>query len=242
MGWGQRPAPPAAFILAPQPRPPVDTRIDVDGTPIILLGTIAGFVPDGRRVQDAFERHNPAVLALGIPPEDLEGLHTLAADPDVDLPDIDPISERLFEWLAPFGDTRIPSPDLDAAFAAATKASTPMEALDMDDEDHTAIYIRANKFRHVLKSGRVQRKLLKQDFSGHADAQSLVLAWDAYQNKLPSLQAVEAAREEHMAERLREIVAATRGEMVLAVVPLARLDGIRSSLENDKAKADIGPL
>lgn len=194
-----------------------------------LLGTIAGFVPDAERVRAAFEEVGPAVLALGVPPEDVEGLRALAADPDVELPDLDPATTRFFEWLAPFGETRVPSPDLDAAFAEATERSVPVEALDLDDEEHAEVYIRANKFRHVVQSGRVQRKLLKHDFGGHGDAASLAVAWDAYQNKLPSLQAVEAAREKHMAERLREVAAGATGP-VLVVVPLARLKGVEAAL------------
>lgn len=196
---------------------------------VYLLGTIAGFVPDADRVRAAFERVEPTVLALGIPPEDVEGLRTLADDPDVELPDTDPTTERFFEWLEPFGKTRVPSPDLETAFQVANEKEIRVEALDLDDEDHAEVYIRANKFRHVIQSGRIQRKLLKQDFSEHPDAASLAIAWDAYQNRIPSLQAVETAREEHMAERLREIAATSPGP-ILAVVPVARLAGIQLSL------------
>ncbi len=212
-------------------------RVDVDGVAVWLLGTIAGFVPDAARVQGAFEATTPRALALGVPPEDVEGLRTLAADPDVELPPLDPGTERLFEWLAPFGETRIPSPDLEAAFRAADAADVPVEALDLDDEAHADVFIQANKFRHVVQANRVQRKLMKEDFGGHASATELVLAWDAFQNRLPSLQAVEAAREAHMARRLREVAAGLDGGAVLAVVPVARLAGVLEHLRQDPPPA-----
>lgn len=208
---------------------------EVAGRPVLLLGTIAGFVPDADRVRAAFEESAPTVLALGVPPEDLEGLRTLAADPGVELPELDPASRRLFEWLEPFGATRVPSPDLEAAFSEAAARGVPAEALDLDDEEHAEVYIRANRFRHVVQSGRLHRKLLKHDFGGHGDAYGLAVAWDAFQNQLPSLRAVEEARERHMADRLRE-VAAGAGGPVLAVVPVARLAGVEAALRSRAAE------
>jgi len=205
--------------------------VRVDGCDVRILGTIAGFVPDGDRVRRAYEAERPDAVALGVPPEDLEGLDALAADPTTPVPDIDPQSERLFGLLARFGATRVPSPDLEAAHGQARGDGVPIVPLDMDDETHSGLYIRLVGFRHAVRSGRILRKIMEADFSRPEDPYGLAVAWDAYQNQLKPLQALEAAREEHMAKRLRE--ALDGRNRVLALVPAARFEGVLAALERE---------
>lgn len=202
----------------------------VDGCRLHLVGTIAGFVPDGDAVRAALTAEDADVVALGIPPEDLEGLHALQEDPDIELPGPDPQSERLFEHLGRFGGTRVPSPDLQAAFDWARANDVPLEALDLDDEAHSHLYIRTVGFRHAVRSGFILKKILKEEFP-QDDPHDLARAWDAYQNRLKPLKAVEAAREAHMAKRLRAVCVGH--QRVLAVLPVARFDGVLERLGAD---------
>lgn len=214
---------------------PPEARLRVAGADVHLLGTIAGFVPDGERVRGAFAADRPEGVALGVPPEDVEGLRHLADEPSVEIPELDPQTQRLFEHLARFGATRVPSPDLEAAFALARDAGVPVEALDMDDETHSHVYIRKVGFFQAVRSGRVLRRILVADFARHDDPYALATAWDAYQNQQAALQQVEAAREEHMARRLREVAAGKA--RLLAVLPVARLAGVVRRLEADPTGA-----
>jgi hypothetical protein len=66
----------AAIVPAPE------ARLRIGGCDVLLLGTIAGFVPDGARVGAAFATFSPDRVALGIPAEDLEALRVLAAAPE----------------------------------------------------------------------------------------------------------------------------------------------------------------
>ncbi len=232
-----------------------------------LLGTVAGFVPDAARVQDALNAGAVECVALGVPPEDLEALARLAAgDATIDLPTppmkdaalpaagapglegihaigrgdvpkgksdtdfeaLDPTQQRLLDLLGQFGDTRIPSPDLDVAFHWARENHRPVEALDLDDEAHAEVYIKANKFRHILRSGRLLKKIQKKKFEA-TDAFDLACQWDAFLNSLPSLQAVEAAREQHMADRIRSLAKVQAS--LLAIVPAPRLAGVWERLQ-----------
>ncbi|MGB0652747.1 MAG: hypothetical protein ACPGQL_06055 [Thermoplasmatota archaeon] len=214
----------------PDPNAPVH-RGRIGSCDLLLLGTIAGFEPDADRVKEAFEGHDPEAVALGVPPEDLEGLETLAA-PDADLKELLPEpareDERLFSLLERWGPSRIPSPDLEVAYAAATGAEVPLVALDMDDNTHSTLYIKTVGFRTVVRSGRINKKLLKQEFTEATDAWDLVRRWDAFQNKLKQLATVEAAREAHMAQRLVE--EAKERSRLLAIVPAARFDGVVAAL------------
>lgn len=61
---------------------PPDAKIRLGHCDLLVVGTIAGFVPDAERVDAAFTRHNPDRVALGVPQEDLAALAMLAAAPD----------------------------------------------------------------------------------------------------------------------------------------------------------------
>lgn len=61
--------------------PAPEARLRIGNCDLRLVGTIAGFVPDAARVRAAFAEHKPDRVALGIPPEDLDALKVLAAEP-----------------------------------------------------------------------------------------------------------------------------------------------------------------
>jgi hypothetical protein len=168
--------------LAASGRPRVATpqaRMKVGGADVLLLGTVAGFVPDGERVRQAYDAFRPRLVALGVPPEDLVALDALAAaDPKPELPEPDDTTTRLLGLLEPFGATRIPSPDLEAAHAAARADGVPVEAIDIDDAAHAAVYTKSVRFHHVLQSNAVKSRLLKRGVGG-ADAYEVAANWDA---------------------------------------------------------------
>lgn len=202
-------------------------RLKVAGHDVLLLGTIAGFVPDGERVRQAYDAFRPATVALGVPPEDIAGLDALAGAEKPELPGLDDTMEKLFSLLEPFGGTRVPSPDLEAAHAAARGDNVPIEALDLDDAGHAEVFTKRVRFWHVVQSNSVKARLLKRGVAG-VDAYEVAANWDAAWTAPAGLRRVEAAREEHMAARLREHAA--RGT-VLAVVPAPRLPGIVRALQ-----------
>ncbi len=159
----------------------------------------------------------------------LEGIHHMGdletEDDDEGFASLDPLQARLLHLLERFGDVRLPSPDLEAAFRWASAHGVPVEALDLDDEAHAEVFVRSNRMWDVLRNSRLQPKLMKAAFDDATDAAALVRAFDAMQTKIPSLRVVEAAREAHMANRLRD------AGSVVAIVPLARLDGVVAALQ-----------
>lgn len=207
--------------MAPQ------SRLTVAGHDVLLLGTVAGFVPDADRVRQAFDAFRPQQIALGVPPEDLAALEQLAKTPKPeDLAVLDEASEKLLALVGAFGPTRIPSPDLEAAHALSQESGLPLHAIDLDDESHANAFTTNVKFYHVVQSNSIKSRLLRKGVTG-ADAYAVANAWDAAWTKPKGLHRVEALREAHMAERLREL--ASNGS-VLALVPSARLTGIVAAL------------
>lgn len=212
-------------------------RLRLGGSDVLLVGTVPGFVPDGDRVSQAFQAFLPDAVALGVPPEDVRTLQALAgADPKPELPEPDDVTARLLELLQRFGATAVPSPDLERATALALEHNVPVVALDVDDATHSQLYTKHVKFRHVVQSNSVKRRLLKDGVDG-ADAYELARNWDAAWTRPKGLRAVEEAREEQMARRLREC--ATKHHRLLAVVPAVRLAAIVAHLQ-PAANVDTG--
>lgn len=145
-------------------------------------------------------------------------------DDDEGFAAIDPVHAHLLALLERFGPTRLPSPDLEAAHAWARAHDAPIHALDLDDETHADVYVKANRLWDVIRHNRHTKRLLANQFTDAADADALAIAFDGQQTRLPSLQVVEEAREAHMAARLAEI------DATVAIVPLARLAGIVEAL------------
>jgi hypothetical protein len=204
-------------------------RFRLGGCDVLAVGTVPGFAPDGERVEQAFQAFLPDCVALGVPAEDLTVLESLAlADPRPELPRPDEATERLLELLAAFGATAIPSPDLERATVLARAAGVEVAALDLGDQEHASLYTRHVKFRHVIQSNAIKRRLLKGGVEG-ADAYALADAWDAAWTRPRGLREVEVARESHMADRLREVARGHR--RVLAVLPAPRLAGIVQRLQ-----------
>lgn len=210
------------FVDAPE------ATLRLGTTPVRILGTIAGFAPDGQRVAAALVEP-VACVALGVPPEDLEALAQLAKDPALhtELPELDEWTERLFEYLAAWGETCIPSPDLAAAYAGAMRHGAQVTALDLDDDTHTEEHTKRLKFRHLVRMNRVRNKMLKSAFDAPGPY-DLAQAWDAREHGIPPLRAIQEEREAHMAKRLE--VLAREHASILAVVPAPRFPGIVARL------------
>ncbi len=171
-----------------------------------------------------------ATYEVGAGAPGLEGIHNIDGpemeEDDEGFASLDPLQSRLLGLLERFGDVRLPSPDLEAAFRWATAQGVAVTALDLDDEAHAEVFVRSNRMWDVFRNQRLQPKLLRAEFKDAEDAGSLVRAFDAMQTKIPSLRVVEEARESHMARRLQ----AEASGPTVAIVPLARFDGVLSAL------------
>jgi hypothetical protein len=207
-----------------------EQRVRVGACDVLLVGTIAGFAPDAERVRAAFASHAPDLLGLGVPAEDLPTLHLLAEHPERagELPDLDEAEAHFQGLLGRFGEaSRIPSPDLEAAYQAALAAGVPVEALDLDDVSHSTSYTKGMKVRHLVMASRRRKKALKSSFPKATDAYALAAQWDAALAAGP-MRELEHEREAHMAQRIRELAATRRS--LLAIVPAARLPGVAQAL------------
>jgi len=207
-----------------------EAHATIKGCDVLLLGTVAGFLPDADRVRAAFEAHRPDAVALGVPPEDLEALERLWASQDAReaLAQPDARADRLLHLLGRFGATRIPSPDLEAAYAQAKAHHLPIAAVDLDDVAHTEAYVRRVKVRHLWRAPKHEARLLQAPFTDAKDAYDLATQWDALANHSRPLRHLESLREDAMAKGVAD--GAAGHARLLAVVPAPRLPGVAARI------------
>lgn len=209
-------------------RVPPSARLIVGNCRIHLLGTVAGFVPDGQRVHEAIQE-GAAAIACCVPAEDLATLDLLREKPELmsEMAQPDDLEERRLGGLGNFGETQIPSPDVVAAHEEAHRAQLPLEPLDLGDAHHTTLYTQFVKLRHVVQ-GNSARNRLRKSLPEAEDAYDFQRRWDATLLKSKGQQRLEAARLDHIEARLRDVAA--KHPTLVAVVPVLHFEALAQRL------------
>ena len=197
---------------------------------IIIVATVNGLVAEVARVREAFEKHAPAAVALGVSPEGLAALlrfegHAPDEDPFDDLPD----AELAYAaHLGKFGEIDIPPPDVLEAARAARSAGLPIFGVDLTQEAYEEAFTQEVGVFALLRYGRIQRKLARKPPKA-ATAREFCIAWDARVGRVPGVARVETRRERAIANGVRALAQQANGT-VLLFVDAAREAGVQAAL------------
>lgn len=194
----------------------------------VLLGTVFGLAVEAEEVLRELGRIEYDRLLLGISREALDAIEEHdGAPPEVDVEDLEPITQLYLTALSRFGPTQVPAPELYVAWAHATEQDAVVEAIDLSDVAHTEAYVdNVSVWETFWKERRQRKRAAKIDQVD--DARRLAHAWDRIFFPTKGLRRVERERERHMAHQILE--ASQAEATVVAVVPEERLDGILADL------------
>lgn len=200
-------------------------RLRVAGADVLVVDTVLGLESEAQVVDDALGAFDPDAVALGVSPSELDGLHEyLAASGDPPTPEPD----RYAQGLAEFGAISLPPPCLLAAARAARAREIPLEPLDLPEEAYTETFTDQVSTWQLFWNTRREKKLAR-DPPDVASAREYALAWDEERRRSDGLAHLEAKREVHMAETLRDV--ADRHHRVLVVVETPRAAGLVDELD-----------
>jgi len=204
-------------------------RLSREGMHVVLAGGIVGLSdePDEVRALLAAERFD-AVL-LGIPFEDLDAIRATAGKERSQTFERDDTDDFYFKTLSRFGSVQVPPGDLYAAFDHAQQNALRVEAIDLGDEGHTALWTEHVGMFELIKNNRRLKRLDQESFAAK-DAQEFAREWDEKLFPTKGLRRVQEEREAWMAKRIIDLVQPSH--RVFALVPLARWDGVRRRLES----------
>lgn len=213
---------------------PLPSPRSVGRAEVVLLGTVLGLVSEGDRAEAAVRGLAPDVVAVGVSPGELDALLSIArgeVGDDVEIP-VSSVDTAYARALSRFGRVELPPPSYLAAVRAARRADLALEALDLEEEAYTTAFTEHVGAFDLIRKGRREKRLAKRGVEAD-DPTSLAQAWEDAFLRIGGLRDLEAHREAHMADRLREL--GDRGGRVLAVVASVREAGIAERLWPDQA-------
>lgn len=195
-----------------------------------LVGGVLGLVSEGDRVADMVREARPDVVAVGVSPGELDALLRIAAgevEEDMEVP-VSFADEAYAHHLSRYGRVELPPPVYLAAVRAAVELEVPVEALDMEEDAYTDAFTDHVGAIDLMRKGRRERILAKRGVEADTPA-AFADAWERQLLRIGGLADLEAAREAHMADRLRALCEGADGTgpgRVLAVVASVREAGI----------------
>lgn len=199
-----------------------------DGAHVTLLGGILGVASDVARLEQALAAGRWDAILLGIPFEDLDAIRATVGHEREREFERDSTDDVYLRGLERFEAPVIPPPDLYAAYEWASGRGVSVEAIDLGDEAHADAWTRRVGMFELLRNNRRTRKLPQVVFRAKT-LDEFAVEWDRTVNDSKGLRKVQDEREEWMASRIHRI--STEKRSLFALVPLARLDGLRGALE-----------
>lgn len=200
--------------------------VRADGREFHVVGTVRGLASEEARVEEAFARLEPQGLALGVPPEDLEGLAQLAAGAEYEH-EYSEADEVYAHYLEQFGAVELPPRDIVAAYRAARERGLPVAAIDLPEAEYVDKFTQAVSTWQLLRYNWRVRRIAKRPPAA-ASALEFHLWWDREVGRLKGFAALERSREEAMASRL--LAAELPSGRVLVLLEAARVEGLLRAL------------
>jgi len=198
-------------------------RLPLGGCSVAFLPVVVGLVSEGDRVREAVPGHDAVGISLG--GEDILALrHRDRIENDYDISDLEAVYAH---HLSRYGAIDLPTPAFVAAVDACDTLGISIAPLDMDDAEFSEMYSETVSLFDVLRGNSLAKKAMKRRFD-QPDAESFVMEWDAFVNRVRGNAAVSRERERVIAEN---IIALAEGKgKVLAIIETERLPGVLSIL------------
>jgi hypothetical protein len=194
------------------------------GHRIFLLPVIRGLESERVKVRNALQECSPAVIAVSVSPEELDGLRKFEGGEA----EASNIEEQIYmERLAVFGEVSKPPPCFLEARDQAKERGLRLEALDLNNEDFTEAYVTNVSTVEMMTQSWIANKLQGPRLEA-GTPEEFVLKFDCAVNRKDGFKRLERAREKHMAKRLTKLMEESKD--TLALIEMERLEGVRWAL------------
>ena len=189
---------------------------------LAIFPTVKGLASELPELEAAWAAARPQALALAVSPGEVAGLREWDGEP-FDISGWEELYGLALRQVAGDDGVRLPPPALRRALALADADNVPVEALDLPEEEFTALFTKSVSTWQWFRQDRLEKRLRKRGFEA-GTPQELALEMDRHLCGLTGYAAVERGREAEMARRLR--AACAERQRVLAVIELPRVAGV----------------
>ena len=189
---------------------------------LAIFPTVKGLASELPELEAAWAAARPQALALAVSPGELEGLREWDGEP-FDISGWEELYGLALRQLAGEEGVRLPPPAFRRALTLADADNVPVEALELPEEEFTALFTKSVSPWQWFRCDRLEKRLRKRGFEA-GTPQELALEMDRHLCGLTGYAAVERGREAEMARRLR--AACAERQRVLAVIELPRVAGV----------------
>jgi hypothetical protein len=209
---------------------PRSRTVTVGGRRVHLLGTIKGLLSEQDLVTEHLSKHSPSAVGLHIGPQELKGLRSVI-DGKVRSTYLSSYEKVYALKLSRFGEVQVPPPSLVGALRWSMENDARVIALDYSDDEYDRVYTETiggmTLIRQSLRLKSLNRRKVRS-----TTPEAFCLEWDSWVNRPSGFRRLERKRELHFAERVRAVAA--KHTPLVVVLELERLDGIISSLREDR--------
>jgi len=195
---------------------------------LLLLAPVRGLASEASKVAAELTAFAPEAVGVGASSEELKGLtdYFVLAEAEPIVP-LSPTEFNEVRGLTRFGEVRVPNPSFVATIAWGLGRSTPVVALDPDDERSAALF--AEHIGYV----ELVRRTVREHRAGRAppaptSADEFAVRWDGRIAGGRGSRRLSAARDRHLAGEIRRLSAGRR--RVAVVVDRERFDGVRAGI------------
>ena len=188
-----------------------------------LIGVVKGLVSEGEQVERLILKRRPDVVALGISPEELDGLRKCTKE-DIEDHQLTRYEENYTAGLARFGEVAFPPPSFVKAVSTADREGIRTVALDMVEEEYTDLYCKeVSALTVVLHTARIP--VIDRRAPHGKTPEDYARWWDSKVNDMKGFKKLTRAREKVMADNLTGL----EGN-ILAFIGIARTNGVKENL------------
>ena len=205
------------------------------GADVLLLAPVRGLSTEAAGVVAQLDEFRPSTVGLGASPDELRGISdyfvVTDAEPVVPLTSIEASEVR---GLVRFGEVRVPNPSIVEALRWAASRGVPAEALDPTDDRAANLFAEHIGYVELVRRTVRERRVARNPPTP-STPDEYALAWDRETAPGRGSRDLAAARDRHLARRVRDLGAS--GARIALVVDRERFDRVRSMLDGARVPA-----
>lgn len=193
--------------------------LTVNGNRIDILPVVRGLSSYGDMVTKAFGNYDRYSVSLS--PEEIIGVRN--REEIMDKYEQGELESVFAHRLLEFGEVSLPAPAWCSIVDLCDQTSKELIALDMSDEQYTAIYCDTVSPFEYVSEHRLAKKGMKRKFD-MSTPETFSIGWDAFVNKKKGFRELSNIRERYISLQLSEL-SKTDGSL-LAIIDCERTDNI----------------